>query len=377
MNARSVLIWAFAVITGCGSSSVPSVPIRFLYVSTYNGGTNFNPGGIYAFGVDAAGRLSPVSGSPFSPTASGSIAISRDSKFLYTVDGRESMAQLWAFTINSDGSLSPVSGSPFTTPEPLGNLVTNPTSDFLYGNSLSGTVMVFAIDPATGAASLTSSVNSGAAGATVTSDGRYYYTTSSEQSLVGFLVNAATGALSPVPGSPLVVAPAGSVELGAIAADSMGKFLYVANDYALQVVKACCVYAFAIDAVSGALTPMPGSPFDVGGGAGPMEAIGGFLITDVSLPPPVVAGGDNCVLSVLSLDPDTGALTVLPGAPRGQCGSIAADPSGAYVYLGVGYESNTGGTIFTYQLDQATGALTAIDSVPVPVETIGSLALTH
>jgi len=360
--------------------AVQTVPpsSRFLYLSTYNGGANFVPGGIYAFGVDATtGALSPVAGSPFSPTADGEIAISRDSKFLYTSDGTGSTAQLWAFAINLDGSLGPVSGSPFTTPEPLGFLVTNPTSDFLYASGFSGAVMIFAIDPATGAANLISSVNGAPApadyrGTVFTPNGQYLYTgilLSPSSQIVGFSANTATGVLSPVPGSPLVLPAADNLVVGAVTVDSMGKFLYVPNLYSLQAVQACCAYAFTIDAASGQLTPVPGSPFDVGGAAMPIVASGRFVIV-----------GLGCSLGVLSVDPNTGALTSVPGSPLGpMCDirNIAADPSGSYVYVGVGYESQTGGKIFTLGLDQATGGLSLIDMVPVPAQTLGSLALAH
>jgi 6-phosphogluconolactonase len=348
---------------------------RFLYVSTSG---NSVPGGIYAFDVDATtGALSPVAGSPFSPTAgSGPIAISRDSKFLYVSDGVPSNGKLWAFAINLDGSLGPVSGSPFTIPDLLEFLVASPSSDFLYGSGISSpsVVMAFAIDPATGAASLISSGNAAPTytyyrGATMTPNGQFLYAgiLSASSQIAGFSTNAATGVPSPVPGSPLATPVTDDAEVGPIAVDSMGKFLYVPNLYSFMVVHACCAYAFTIDAVSGQLTPVPGSPFDVGGAAMPIVASGRFMIV-----------GLGCSLGVLSIDPNTGALTSMPGSPLGpMCGiwDIAADPSGAYVYVGSG--TSAGNQIFTLGLDQATGGLNLIGTVPMPAPASGSLALAH
>ena len=135
--------------------------------------------------------------------------------------------------------------------------------------------------------------------------------------------------------------------------------------------------AYSIDAVSGALTAVPGSPFDVGGiqyyGVA-IDASGRFLIVDITHPK--MPG--NC-LAVLSIDPDTGALTSVPGSPFGQiCGLVAADPSEPYVYIGGNYGSPPGGGVYVLSMDQATGALTPMGSVTFPGNTVvSSIALTH
>ena len=105
MNARIALFLASALVTGCGgggSESATGVPSRFLYVSAYEGPNTFSAA-IYGFAVNTGGELSPVPGMP-APTSNGGgpIAITRDSKVLYTisVDGLE----LLASQINTDGS---------------------------------------------------------------------------------------------------------------------------------------------------------------------------------------------------------------------------------------------------------------------------------
>lgn len=70
------------------------------------------------------------------------------------------------------------------------------------------------------------------------------------------MIDASTGALSPVPGSPFATDTL-SVE---VAVDPSGKFVYVANGDP----PANNISAFAIDPSTGALTPVPGSPFAVG-----------------------------------------------------------------------------------------------------------------
>jgi len=70
---------------------------------------------------------------------------------------------------------------------------------------------------------------------------------------------------------------------------------------------------YSIDAASGALTAMPGSPFAIGGvpNSVAIDASGKFLM--VSIFP--LGGGSH--LAVFSIDPGTGALTSVPGSPFG------------------------------------------------------------
>jgi 6-phosphogluconolactonase len=374
------------LMVGCGGGGgggsgppVPSSPTHFLYASTYNQSSN-ETAGIYAFGVDAGGTLTPVSGSPFSPTSGGSIAISRDSKFLYTVDGPT--GTITAFSINSNGSLSLVPGGPFTVPKTPSFLLASPTADFLYAISgLGATVMAIAIDSATGAPSLTSSVQvtDDVRGATITPDGRYLYVDSfgGPSELTGYSLNAVTGALSLLPGSPLDVTQlfGFGFDAGSVIVDPAGKYLYAGNQYVDKLGSQCCVVAFSIDAASGLLRQIPGprgSMFDLGGsyGAGEFAAPGGFLIADISPSSP-------CALAVLSIDPASGALAPVPDSPFASiCGRVAADPSGALVYVG-GDWSDAGRGVLVYSLDQATGALTPLGGVPIPGMGVISMALTH
>src|SRR5205085_1761719 len=70
----------------------------------------------------------------------------------------------------------------------------------------------------------------------------------------GYTINGMTGALTPISGSPF----GAGIEPFSVAVDPTGKFAYVAN------VKDNNVSGYTINGVTGALTPMIGSPFAAG-----------------------------------------------------------------------------------------------------------------
>ena len=83
--------------------------------------------------------------------------------------------------------------------------------------------------------------------------GAYLYVTSGA-SVVGYGIDATTGALTALPGFPV----AAGANAYSITIDPTNQFLYVANDGAANVT------GFRLDASTGALTPMAGSPFPAG-----------------------------------------------------------------------------------------------------------------
>src|SRR6266436_1332658 len=72
----------------------------------------------------------------------------------------------------------------------------------------------------------------------------------------GYTINAATGALIPIPGSPF---PAGALPLSVVV-DPTGRFAYVANANSANV------SGYTINAATGTLIPIFGSPFAAGNG---------------------------------------------------------------------------------------------------------------
>jgi 6-phosphogluconolactonase (cycloisomerase 2 family) len=134
-------------------------------------------------------------------------------------------------------------------------------------------------------------------------------------SISGFSIDPATGSLTPVPGSPFPAGPMPS----SIAADPTGKYLYETNN--LNGALTNPIFAFAIDSSTGALTPIPGSPFASGANTTSVsiDPTGKFLYTADS-------GGTTqfpaapATISEFSIDATTGALTAIGQAA---CGSAA------------------------------------------------------
>ncbi len=175
-----------------------------------------------------------------------------------------------------------------------------------------------------------------------------------------FQLNTTTGALTAVPGSPFN----GRSNPHALAVDPAGKFLFVANQSANNI------SVFAINQTSGALTEVPNSPFASGSGSSPnvltVDATGKFLFVANSVSTLNSSAGE---LDVYQINSTTGALTPsphsllpatalqIPTFPMG----IYAHPNGKWLYLSDG--TFTASLIQQYQIDAVTGDLTFITSV--------------
>jgi DNA-binding beta-propeller fold protein YncE len=157
-------------------------------------------------------------------------------------------------------------------------------------------------DPATGAVGMPAGVPSGGdnpQGIRVTPDGKFVVVVNQGTSNVSvFSLDASTGALTAVPGSPF---PAGS-EPAPGAIDPSGKFVFVGDTGGNSL------SAYTMDS-AGSLTSVTGTPVPLGTNAQPsstaVEPAGKFVF--VSIVPREVAG--------FAVDPSTGALTPIAGSP--------------------------------------------------------------
>jgi 6-phosphogluconolactonase (cycloisomerase 2 family) len=181
-----------------------------------------------------------------------------------------------------------------------------------------------------------------------------YVPNAGSNTVSAYAVNATTGALTPVAGSPFAIAPGAScapLPCGlSLTMDPFGRFVYVANNGSTNV--SGNVTAYAVNATTGALTPVPGSPFATGGAPFIVDPSGQFVYVRTF----------NSV-SAYQLNATTGALTPVPGSPfaTGTAPSdLTVDPSGQFVYV----PNISSNDVSAYRLDPTTGALTPVPGSP-------------
>jgi 6-phosphogluconolactonase (cycloisomerase 2 family) len=174
---------------------------QFVYVANHGGSND-----ISAFNSD----LTPVPGSPFPARGNPlSLAVGAGGKFLYSANPDATNPTISGFTIDGIGALTPLSGSPF--PLPVSHYIaTDQTGAYLY-------------------------VTAGA-------------------NIVGYAIDATTGALTALPGFPV----SAGADPYSVSIDPTNRFLYVANHGGANIA------GFRLDASSGALTRISGSPFQAG-----------------------------------------------------------------------------------------------------------------
>jgi len=145
---------------------------------------------------------------------------------------------------------------------------------------------------------------------------------------------------------------------------SPGRFAYVSGDLG--------VYCYAIDAVTGALTALAGSPCSSGDEVGvASDPLGQFVystlnIVDTATSPATLINSDAAAYTINS---STGTLATIAGSPYvgggDNCVDITVDPSGKFVYManyaGV---NNSGASISAFTINSVTGSLTAVPGSP-------------
>jgi len=247
-----------------------------------------------------------------------SMTLAPSGKFAFVADvGIDSVS---AFKINATtGKLTQVTGSPFATGENPVAVAVDPSGQFAYvANILSDNISAYKIE--------------------------------------------SNGALKPVAGSPF----AAGLAPNSVAIDPSGKFLYASNE---DDSPGGDVSAYTIDSSTGALTPIPGSPF--------LPRSGGFALT---LAPSgefgYVGSGDGAQITAFSINRTTGVPTVVAGSPFVQAGAsgsytIVVDPASQFLYALGGTEGNN---IAAFSINGSTGALTSIAGSPFATGTDPSAA---
>jgi hypothetical protein len=174
------------------------------------------------------------------------------------------------------------------------------------------------------------------------------------QVLNGFQVDSSSGSISPVPATS---AKALNGSPNGLATDPAGRFLYVSYEYFNangQSYGHQGVQEFALDATTGAMTEISGSPLTP---SGPLitNNAGTFLYLGSA----AVSGG---TLTVFAIDQQTGALTLSAAQGPAFGPVMAMDPQGRFLFTAGGGVS--GNEIGVDTLDPAKGAGTAVGFTP-------------
>lgn len=267
------------------------------------------------------------------------------------------------FTVNAtSGTLSAPTNVP--GPNVPGGMVADPSGKFLYVSDFTGAAIDgLAIDPATGG--LTSingspfpvaSGSNGPSGMAIDSTGKFLFLAHANlNGIFAFTRDANTGALTPVPGSPFA---AGSTPSHVVVHPS-ATFLYASNlNDAMGGIS-----AYTIDPTTGTLTEIAGSPFATQAGfPGPgrlaVEPGGKYLYVGLG-----GTANPNHFVAGFSIDPFTGVLTPVPGSPFSAGNgsfSVAVDQSGKYLYTANSFDN----TISGFTIDPGTGALASVNGSP-------------
>ena len=147
-----------------------------------------------------------------------------------------------------------------------------------------------------------------------------YVTNSGDNTVSAYSMNAKTGILTEINGSPFNT----GVFPGWIAIDATNRFAYVANQTSNNI------SGYSIDATTGALTPLTNSPY--GAGTFPRS-----LAIDYTGKYLYAANKTSNTISGYSIDSSTGVLTRLPGSPFPCLGTTpyysAADPTAPFIFI--------------------------------------------
>ena len=341
-RARITLLALFvAVFAGAANAG-------FLYVVNDAAAGNT----IYGFSVDeATGTVTPLAGFPVASGAGGGltnlemIAIDRVNKRLYVVD--RGSATVSGFAIDpATGSLTPLPFSPIATgiaaPRTLD--VHPSGSPIIVGGDTIASLNVVdgVVSHAKGSPyALQPGVNP--AGATLTPNGGHYFTGGNTGNFFsGYTVNAATGVLTPLAGSPF---DSGNQTPNPTAADATGRIFVINSRQALSR-----VYSLA----DGVLTQAVASPFANGmsgfASQGKVHPNGKFFV--------LADRTGACVSSyeINGAGTDTTLSTVL-GSPFAAGGTgtstLVFSRSGDMVFAANGSNRN----VSIFRVDAATGVL--------------------
>jgi 6-phosphogluconolactonase len=354
------VLLSLTLLASCGDSGnggppPPPATDHFAYVS------NSDSNSITAYKIDStSGALGAMTGSPFGGVdAPLGLALSPGGDFL--ASGNLNGGGVSIFRVDkTNGSIALVAGSPFPTSGggfPLDSKF-HSSGKFLYAGmqvSTTSNVSAFSVDASTGVLTpVPGSPFSGqpaVGGGGVNSialhpSGNYLYSSGAFLGITGYAVDSATGVLNQLAGSPFI--PAGSFFNSKVVVHPSGNFLYMA-DFDVDGVR---VFPIASDGSLGAA--VASSPFATGLGprAIALDPTGKFAY--------VINDGDSNV-TAFTVNAATGELTFAGNTDTGVGPfDLTVDSSGKFLYV----TNQSDGNVSAYSIDSSSGALSPMASSP-------------
>lgn len=296
---------------------------RFLYVT---GSNDSAPQRVNGYSINVAtGALKQAGSVGLAGSSSDSrmaIAPSGEYLFISTDSGYSPFIDsIFAYRINpTSGRLTSVAGSPYQGGRDITSLAFDPSGKFLFATrALSGDVSVYEANAASGTLALVanSRVNGRPVWAAADPIGRFLYILSLQPTkygqqysawVIAETIDATGGALTPVQHPPFG-ASRSTYDGTQVAVDPTGKFVFASCSNG--------VYAYTIDASNGTLKAVHGSPF----GTGPKYGQGGEgqMTVDPSGKFVYVSDGNGGVFAY-AVNATSGALTPVVGSPFGNSG---------------------------------------------------------
>ncbi len=342
------LLLALACVAACGRGGAadpgraPSADVpRFAYVANEGDHT------VSIYTVDATTGQLRHRGYARTGAAPHAVAVDAAGKFAYVANNASNDVSAYSIDAAS-GALTPVTGSPFAAGYGPESIVVDAAGKFVYVTSVNtnagtGSVSAYAIDAATGALTPVAGgpfvAGAYPYGVALAPNGKFAYVANGDIGISAYRVNATTGALVQVVGSPFA-AGNGSYF---VTVDPTSRFAYVANG------GGGTISAFAIDATTGALTPVGNATATDGLRIITVAPSGRFLY---------VANESAGNVAAFAIDVTTGALSAVPGSPFAAgpyTYAVVADPSGQFAYA----TNRRANTVSIFRIDATTGALSA------------------
>jgi 6-phosphogluconolactonase (cycloisomerase 2 family) len=281
----------FTVAGGAASVGMYMDPAgRFLYFQ--QSGTSL----LFGFAINAStGALAPIPGSPFSaPAGTGWLGFDPLDRYVYTLSGSATPATAAYRLDNTTGALTSVGTAVATAGQLAGVGAVHPSGNFLYGTFGGGLVHALKVDLATGQLQSVGTQTPGVVRFPhVEPLGRFlYFATDNE--VGGYAIAQQTGVLAPISGAPF----AAGTQVRDFAIDPAGRYLYAPSQQGT-------VTGFGIDATTGALTQIAGTPLVLGQNSAPnlarVDAAGAALYVSTQDDDKITKYAINAASGVLGL----------------------------------------------------------------------------